>query len=116
MSGNVLFGDWGSGPRAQDPEVQYMPTPIGEECFECEEPIAFGDCGEFMLYHGTDSVRSVPIHRECMMLKVIGHQFGVCSCTDYAGTTTKREAALELARRVDGEAVRRFIQRPEWPE
>ncbi len=52
-----------------------------------------------MIGVGTQTVE--PIHRECLMLSVIGHVFGVCSCTDYAGTTTTREAALELARRVD---------------
>lgn len=111
MSGNALFGDWGRGARALDPEVEYAKTPVGVPCFHCDEPIKPGDVGEFMPCHGIDRLEILPIHRECLMLNVIGHTFGVCSCTDYAGTTTTREAALELARRVDESSAVEWLDR-----
>lgn len=111
MSGNTLFGDWGRGPRASDPDVEYAPTPVGVPCFKCEEAIQPGDVGEFMPCHGVGVMEILPIHRECLMLGVIGHTFGVCGCTDYAGTETTREAALELARRVDSSTAAEWIDR-----
>jgi len=91
--GNPIFGDWTGIARGDGARV--LPTPVGVECLWCREPIAEGDTGEFL------GSRRLPVHRECMMLGILGHRFGVCDCTDYAKAATKRAAALELARRVD---------------
>lgn len=111
MSGNELFGDWGRSPRGSDPDSRYAPTPVGVPCMKCEEPIRPGDVGEFMPFYGVGVMELLPVHRECLMLSVIGHTFGVCSCTEYAGTETTREAALELARRVDSSSAVEWIDR-----
>lgn len=103
-AGNTLFGDWTGSVRMLDPGVQFAPTPVGVPCLWCHEIVREGDTGEFMptlLDH--PEVASVrPAHRECSMLGVIGHVYGICRCTDYAGFgDDRRAAALELARRVD---------------
>lgn len=101
--GNPLFGDWGDGPRARDPGVVFLGTPVGVPCERCETPIRMGDVGEYMRCIGTgDNGENeiLPVHRECLLMSVLGHLYGVCSCSDYLGLS-QREAAIELARRVD---------------
>lgn len=102
--GNPLFGDWKGIPRGND--AQFVSTPVGERCLVCEELVADGDLGEIMhvMGHDGDEVRPVhrPAHRECMLLCIIGHDFGICRCTNFGGQPSIRAAALELLR-VSGE-------------
>lgn len=101
--GNPLFGDWGHGPRASDPGVVFLGTPVGVPCIRCKEPIRPGDTGEFMRCIGTaeDGGNEVlPMHRECLLLGVVGHLYGFCTCNDFEGLT-ERQAGIEVARRVD---------------
>lgn len=108
-AGNTLFGDWTGSVRMLDPGVQFAPTPVGVPCLWCHEIVREGDTGEFMPCYGNPigeekrgGPQILPAHRECSMLGVIGHTYGICRCTDYAGFgDDRRAAALELARRVD---------------
>lgn len=110
--GNPLFGDWGNSPRAQ--EAPRVDIPVGEPCMYCKEAIQEGDVGEMMplyLGHhdhdgGGQGWTAEAVHRECLVLHIIGHQVGVCNCTDYAGIEGDRARAIECARRLDaGEFV-----------
>lgn len=80
--------DWGADP------------PVGADCMRCHEPIRAGDRGGYLAEYGRDGCRPRPVHIECLQLSMVGHRYGVCGCTKYAGTSTIREAALELARRM----------------
>jgi len=90
---NPIFGDWTGIPRAD--RATFRPTPIGAPCAWCAESIVAGDLGEFL------AGSMLVVHRECMMLGIMGHRFGVCDCTDYAGAATLRQAGFELERRVE---------------
>lgn len=80
---------------------QQKPTPVGELCAECKEPINDDDNGTWNVVtdHG-DNPHTLPVHSECQPLSIVGHTYGVCWCTDYAGQPTRRAAALELWRRM----------------
>ncbi len=95
---NTWFGKrpWGKLCHA----MPHVPTPVGENCLHCEEPIKEGDEGEIMPPR--------PVHRECLLRMVIGsvgHQQGRCSC--YGGNEedppgmTKRQAAIAAAELFD---------------
>lgn len=73
--------------------------PLGTECLMCHEPIRAGESGGFVAVISSGGTTLRAIHRECEQLQVIGHLFGVCGCTEWAGQPTLRSAALELARR-----------------
>lgn len=77
-----FFGEpWPSG--VCDYGVQ-VPTPIGELCLHCDEPIEEGQQGTFMFdLHGGRR----PTHRECSLRSVLGgiaHMRRTCSC--FGGT------------------------------
>lgn len=80
-------------------EAQEVPTPVGEPCIWCQEPIEDGDDGQ--LYN-----TGLVTHVECLLRQVVGgvnHQLGRCSCCggtedpDPPGMTA-REAARAAAR------------------
>lgn len=106
-SGNPLFGNWGRGPRAVDPDVVFLGTPVGVPCLYCEEPIRPGDVGEFMRCYLEHGAEITPVHRECLLLHVVGHTYGYCNCSDYQGLT-QRQAALAVAKLVDSGAMPDF--------
>lgn len=92
-----LFGDWTGAPIAD--EVPEIPTPVGEVCVHCVEPIAEGEAG--LRY-----VNGPVAHYECQLRGVIGgvnHILGRCTCCggkedpDPPGMT-RREAAKAAAR------------------
>lgn len=83
------------------------PTPIGRLCLGCREPIVEGDQGFIMpgisqglVATGVPGPGTVAYHRECEMLGIVGHEWGICSCTNYLGLT-RREAGRELVRRIE---------------
>lgn len=122
------FGTLWDAPRF-DPGGGLRPiqkdTPVGDPCFECGEPIAEGDRGEWAALVTEVYVRGWrrglrwvkdwpwlrrrtgwqqelrPVHAECNLLGLLGHDFNVCSCKDYGGTETRRAAALLLLERVN---------------
>lgn len=101
LHGNPLFGDgWRDTPRGRDETAYFVPEPVGESCYLCDEEIAEGDEGELMLALEPGVFKIVAQHRECTLLVIFGHDAGLCACTDFGGMTF-REAAHEIARRKD---------------
>jgi len=95
------FGEsWGA--PACDPE-EHTETPVGEDCFHCDEEIVEGDSG-------IQYVSGQYCHTNCFLRQVLGgvdHQLGSCSChggpgTDHSHLTKRQEADL---------AVRLFYER-----
>lgn len=108
------------GPRWHAPildDARHAPTPVGHPCLRCREPIADGDRGfvravwrrsgmpvdaatlanpEDLPPDGVASIE--PIHAECEAIGVVGHQYGVCTCTGW--DTSSRAAARELWQRL----------------
>ena len=78
-AGNPLFGDgWRGTPRGAG--ALYVPAPVGETCLGCGEEIADDDSGEIMpLVTGDGEPRVCAQHRECLMLSVLGHTYGLCA-------------------------------------
>jgi hypothetical protein len=81
-----------------------VPTPIGEPCLRCDEPIDEDDRGVLMPYLAADGkAHMVAFHFECHVRSTIGsvkHQRGECGCAtgdfqtdDDAEYPTRREAA-----------------------
>ena len=97
--GNPIFGDWGTAGRAQG--AARANVPVGVPCARCSELIVEDDVGEMMPHVDETCAVIRPIHRECLLLGIVGHEYGVCRCTDYAVASSVREAALELYRRVE---------------
>jgi hypothetical protein len=110
----VFFGVRWDAPIVDD--ADQVPTPVGQMCYVCGQPIEAGDRGLIRACmrweeHPPDAdgyttsplpVAALPIHAECDMLGVLGHQFGVCRCTgwDTYGPAA-RASALELLARVN---------------
>jgi hypothetical protein len=96
----IYFGEPWDCP-AVDGATQ-VPTPDGQLCDLCGEPICPGDRGWLRGAIRGDGgrmfVSTVAHHAECELLTVVGHTWGVCSCTGF--DTTSRASALELWRRI----------------
>ena len=99
------FGEsWGSGLNE---DCDQQPTPVGEACLRCEEPIAEGDAGVTTMCMDERGARRAPHHLECWLRILFGsvaHQERRCSC--FGGdegeedpTLTKREAAKLAVKR-----------------
>ena len=107
MSGQ-FFGARGDAPIYDD--ATQVPTPIGQACYDCREPITDGDDGWIRPYgyrpdgasDPNDLVwRLAPIHRECDLLLVLGHLVSVCPCNLEWSQRPRREQAHEAVRRWD---------------
>jgi hypothetical protein len=61
-------------------------------CVLCAEPIDAGDVDYSWRSTGN------PAHGACMALGIVGHDYGVCTCTGY--DTQSRAAAIELWQRM----------------
>ena len=84
----LIFGPpW---PSRAYRDGEQSPTPVGAPCLFCLEPIEEYDRG-FTFVNGSTA------HAECQLLAVIGHDFGVCSCTGFDNPS--RDSARELWRR-----------------
>jgi hypothetical protein len=87
MNFTKYFGRRAWGDAVFDHRLR-MPTPVGEECLHCGEPIAEGDAGIVMpcIELGEDGHARAPKraqHRECFLRTMVGsvaHQEGRCSC------------------------------------
>jgi hypothetical protein len=71
-------------------------TSDGGTCLVCGEPIEEGG-------RWTASGPPTAIHIECQALGIVGHDYGVCSCTGY--DTTARASALTLWERMRAAGV-----------
>lgn len=95
-----FFGERWDAPRVEE-SIQ-VPTPVGELCLHCEEPIEEGDRGVLMPYIDAGMNTHVrAVHMECDLRAVLGgiaHLERRCTC--YGGTDhddnnmTRRESAL----------------------
>lgn len=97
----TFFGERWDAPMVDGAEQ--VPTPVGRPCTACTERIEPGDrglmrCCVRMGADGKPQGTLEPVHTECDMLGVIGHQYGVCSCTGWGHT---RAAALMLLERLN---------------
>ncbi len=71
----------------QLPDLERVPTPIGEPCTWCGEPIAAHDTGVLIRHVSASGTQEKPRHEECnarIVLGSVGHQKGLCSC--YGGS------------------------------
>jgi hypothetical protein len=90
-------------------------TPVGERCTRCRERIEDGDRGFIRAVVDGSDVRSAPVHYGCEAVGIIGHEFGVCSCTGWDSTT--KAAGEELLARigVTRKVVPSATRRRWWP-
>lgn len=81
-------------------------TPLGEKCYLCDEPVVEDDRGLVkavarMGQDGEPYGDIKPVHVECDMFLLIGHDVGVCPCTGYPSTRASALLAWQRAR-LDG--------------
>jgi hypothetical protein len=93
---NRYFGDPWDAPFVED--ALRVPTPVGEPCLTCDEPIAEGDQGMVTSYlyegfNGALAQREAAQHRECMLLGVVGYLAGQCQCFPGKGSLRERGRA-----------------------
>lgn len=96
MSGARFFGEPWDAPIT-DGAVR-VPTPIGQTCLACGEPVAEGDQGLVMPFvylddDGAPARTDTAQHRECLLLDVAGHMAGQCFCHEGLGTARERGRA-----------------------
>lgn len=121
------FGKLWDSPRF-DPDGGLRPiqkdTPLGQPCYECGVWISEGDRGEWAALVNQVTARGwpwlqrrkgwpwlqrrtgwqqelKPVHAECQLLGLIGHDYDVCSCTNDGGAENRRAAALLLLERMN---------------
>lgn len=100
---NGYFGVRWDAPAFEDaPE---LPTPVGERCLLCDEPIREGESGIVIGYVGADLEPGVaPEHIECFLRSILGsvsHLEKRCSCyggSDSHGTTRTTRSYRAQAR------------------
>lgn len=78
-------------------KVLFAGRPADGRCLTCKEPIAAGERVKDTVLITPVGARAARQHLECQALAIVGHQFGVCSCTGFEPT---RASALELWRRM----------------
>jgi hypothetical protein len=100
-----FFGRKWDAPLLDDGEgvvVVRVRTPVGVPCLYCQDKIVLGDRGLIRTYvPEADHAVEVPVHNECELLQIMGHDMGVCGCTGFPETNA--EARRELLRRIDAE-------------
>lgn len=99
---NAFFGDaWPSGVCEGGRQV---PTPVGEPCSSCDDPITEGDQGSF-IGNGVwpDRPALVPRHRECALRDALGgighhedHQRWCVIEGDPDGGRSRRRSSIEV--------------------
>lgn len=100
-----FFGERWDAPQVDPPAVQ-VPTPVGETCLHCGEPIGggVGDRGLLRLAIRADGAGIEPVHMECDLRMTLGgldHLAGRCLCTGRGHEAdgeagTAREEALAV--------------------
>lgn len=100
---NGWFGETWHAP-ACEPQLE-VPTPVGETCLWCDEPIDEGHRGFTQRYYDGKTATVVPMHLECSLRQIMGGALcadGTCeNCGDGQGGAisdppglTMREAAI----------------------
>ncbi|HCU49984.1 MAG TPA: hypothetical protein DGG94_09330 [Micromonosporaceae bacterium] len=82
----VYFGARWDSPLL-DGDVRQTPTPVGQVCYACKEKIIEGDRGVVRgcvrMVDGKPVASAEPVHTECDLRDVMGHQLGVCPCNGH---------------------------------
>lgn len=113
----AFFGERWDAPRVDD--ATQVPTPVGDPCLYCTEPIEADDRGVLMPY--VDRVEDgvvvggvAPVHMECDLRMGIGtaeHLRGDCACSKpdvvHEDTKTFRQEARETLAAVNVDRVLR---------
>lgn len=113
---NGWFGkSWGA-PVCEP--ATHAPTPVGEPCLWCDEPIVADDDGVLIVHLADNGPSLRPQHIECFERSITGgvnHLMKQCECC--GGTLppdppnlTRRQAAAAASRLY---ALRRFWEKPE---
>lgn len=95
----AFFGEpWPSGVCDEGTQV---PTPVGEKCALCDEPVEEKDQGSFMGIWEQSGL--APIHRECSLRSVFGgighledHTFWCGNMHNPDGGRSYRQSSLEV--------------------
>lgn len=106
MSTIFFGGSWGA-PILDD--ARQVPAPVGEQCLHCGDSVVDGDCGFIrgvsrLQPDGSLTATAEPIHAECELISVLGHDLGVCHCTGY-DTSTRAAARLAWERSVTSDGL-----------
>jgi hypothetical protein len=87
-------------------DFERVPTPVGEACAWCEEPIEAKDFGYVVPGFYRSGVREKPWHQECFLRQVVGslgHQERRCTCyggeeNDPVGFSRRQAARMAVAK------------------
>lgn len=82
----LFFGERWDAPIVD--HARQVETPVGQPCLACTEAVEQGDRGLIratIRSDGNDGWVSAaePIHAECDLRGVLGHQYSICHCTGY---------------------------------
>jgi hypothetical protein len=97
------FGKPGGAPYERD--CPHVPTPVGQACAWCDEPIAADDDGVLIPHVSAEKTVPRPMHYECQLRSILGgvnHLRGRCTCCGGSEPPdppelTRREAAKAAA-------------------
>lgn len=111
----LFFGERWDAPIVD--EATPTPTPVGKLCYQCSEPVENGDRGfiRTTVRMGDDGKlvgSAEPVHAECDMSGVIGHQVGVCHCTGYDGSRATAKLVWQRAGEQCGRPLEEFPPKP----
>ncbi len=82
----LFFGSRWDAPIVD--HARQVDTPVGEPCLSCTEPVEQGDRGLIRATIVSDgnggwTGAAAPLHAECDLRSVLGHQYSICHCTGY---------------------------------
>ena len=107
----VYFGERWDAPVFDGVLCRQAPTPVGEKCRGCDEPVISGDQGFIHPLLSNHGHGVVPIHRECQLRSFLGgleHLEGRC---EYTGHCHVLRRAAGRSIRDDALAVWDWVQR-----
>lgn len=102
MTENQWFGPRPYGPMKCEAS-EWVPTPVGEPCLWCDEPLVHGNVGVLIVYVDASGATRRPIHHACAIRQIVGslaHLEGRCECVggvddrEERGLTKRHEALL----------------------
>jgi hypothetical protein len=100
MSNVLYFGAQWDAPILGG--ATQVATPVGQSCLNCGELIEAGDRGLLRPYlsapqhDGRPEASVEPVHLECELRAIMGHEVGVCPCHGYG--SSRLDARLVLQR------------------
>ena len=94
----LFFGERWDAPVVDD--AVPTPTPVGQVCYDCCEPVVDGDRGFVrvvarMVGGKLTGGSAEPVHAECDLRSVVGHDVGICPCTGYDRTRASAKLVWE---------------------